>query len=280
MVYIPFDVDIAVRRKCKRLRHSQRTAKNYLYWIHRFLLWSRKELGKVSKKDVSAFLQMLDNQGLSGNTLNQAHMAIKFLFEDVMERKMWINIRYVKVPKKIQRMLTKQEVRQLLNSISNWKHRLMIELMYSAGLRVSEVVNLKVKDLVLDSNYGFVRNGKGGKDRLFILARIVKEKIKNLIEIEDLNSEDFVFISNRNGKYNVKSLQVIVKKAAKLAKINNWKEVHCHTLRHSFATHLIENNYSVSDVQASLGHKSPETSLGYIHSNGKMLSIKSPLDSI
>lgn len=279
MVYIPFDVDIAVKRKCKRLRHSQRTAKSYLYWIHRFILWSRKELGKISKKDVAAFLQMLDNRNLSGNTLNQAHMAIKFLFEDVMDRKMWINIKYAKVPRKIQRMLTKKEVRDLINSISNWKHRLMIELMYSAGLRVSEVVNLKVKDLVLNNGYGFVRNGKGGKDRLFVLARIVREKVVNLIKIENLDSEDYLFLSNHHGKYNVKSLQVIVKRAAQLAGIDNWKEVHCHTLRHSFATHLIENNYSVSDVQASLGHKSPETSLGYIHSSGKMLSIKSPLDS-
>ena len=267
MVYIPYDVDLAVKRKCKRHRYSGETAKSYFYWINRFLLWSKKELRYISKKDVSAFLQKLDNKGLSGNTLNQCHMALKFLFEDVMDRKMWINIKYTKVPKKIQRTLTKDEIKKLLKAIKNWKHRLMIELMYSAGLRVSEVVNLKIKDLVWIetdnketnkkdlANYGFIRNGKGRKDRLFVLAVLVKEKIKSLILIEQLNSEDYLFLTNRGKKYTIRSLQQIVKKASKSAVLNNWKEVHCHTLRHSFATHLIEQGSDVSNVQAILGHK-------------------------
>lgn len=194
-------------------------------------------------------------------------------------RNMWIDIKYSKVPKKIQKVLTKEEIRKLLGAIKNWKHRLMIELMYSAGLRVSEIVNLRIKDLVLDKNYGFVRSGKGNKDRLFVLAFIVREKIKNLIFMEKLGEGSYLFITNRAGKYSIRSLQQIVKKAAKFASLN-WREIHCHTLRHSFATHLIENGYDVSNVQAMVGHKSPETSLGYIHSSGQMLNIKSPFDNL
>jgi len=272
-------VDLAVKRECRKRRYSEQTADAYLYWIHRFLNWCRKELGKISKKDVRAFIQKLDNRNLAGNTLNQAHMALKFLFEGVMNRKMWIDIKYSKVPERIQRVLTKEEVRKLLGEIKNEKHRLMIELMYSAGLRVSEVVNLKVKDLVLDKDYGFVRNGKGGKDRLFILAFVVREKIKNLIFMSDLNEEDYVFVSNRKNKYSIRSLQQIIKKSAKSAELD-WRNIHCHTLRHSFATHLIEQGDSVGDVQVMLGHKSPETSIGYVHSSGQMIKIKSPLDSL
>ncbi|MGC9310044.1 MAG: tyrosine-type recombinase/integrase, partial [Candidatus Nanoarchaeia archaeon] len=268
MVYIPYDVDLAVKSKCKRYHYSNQTAKAYLYWIHRFLNWSKKELGKISKKDVSAFLQKLDNNNLSGNTLNQAHMAIKFLFEDVMNRKMWINIKYTKVPKKIQRVLTKQEVKILLDNIKNNKHRLMIELMYSAGLRVSEIVNMKVENLVWVNgklvNYGFIRNGKGGKDRLFIIANHINNKLQKLIDKEKLEKEDYLFLTNRGKRYNIRSLQQIVKKSVKSAEIENWQEIHCHTLRHSFATHLIEQGTSIGEVQSILGHKNPETSLGYI----------------
>lgn len=278
MSYFPVDLDYSVKRELKRRRCSEKTIKAYLYWIHRFLDFSGKTLDKISKKNVKDFLYSLDEKNLAGNTINVAHMALRFLFEEVLDKRIWVDIKYSKTPEKIQRFLTKEEINKLLNSIENWKHRLMIELMYSAGLRVSEVVNLKVKDLIFEENYGFVRGGKGNKDRVFVLAKIVKEKLKNLIEIENLSLESFVFITNRKEKYNIRTLQQIVKKAAKKANLRNWKEVHCHTLRHSFATHLIENNYSLTDVQASLGHKSPETSLTYTHCNGKMIGIKSPLD--
>lgn len=278
MSYISIDLDHAVRRELKRRRCSDKTVKAYLYWIHRFMKYSGKTLDKISKKDVQEFLFHLDEKELAGNTMNVAHMSLRFLFEEVLDKRIWIDIKYSKTPEKIQRFLTKEEINKLLNSIENWKHRLMIELMYSAGLRVSEVINLKVRDLVFEEDYGFVRGGKGNKDWVFVLAKIVKEKLKNLIEIESLSSGSYVFVSNRGGKYNLRTLQQIVKKAAKKSGIKNFKEVHCHTLRHSFATYLIENDYTLTDVQASLGHKSPETSLTYTHCNGRMIGIKSPLD--
>jgi len=167
----------------------------------------------------------------------------------------------------------------LIGKIGNWKHRLMIELLYGAGLRVSELINMKVKDLETDKKYGFVRQGKGNRDRMFILPKIACEKIRNLIEIERLGGEDNLFLSNKKEKYNVRTIQEIVKKSAKLSGLN-YKEIHCHTLRHSFATHLIEQGSSVSEVQSLLGHKSPETTLVYLHtSTSKMINIKSPLDN-
>jgi len=277
MSYYPVDVEKAVRKVCKRRRLSPRTAETYIYCINRFLKWCKKDLGKISKKDIRLFLEYLSDKGRSGNTMNTYYMAIRFLFEEVLNRKMWVNIRYSKVPKKLPTVLSKEEVRRLINSIKNWKHRLIIEFLYSSGLRVSELLNVRVKDLELNKGFGYVRNGKGGKDRLIILSKIVGEKIKNLIELENLGEKDLLFKSNRNKKYSVRSIQQIIKKASKLSKIN--KKVHPHTLRHSFATHLIENGYDISQVQALLGHKSPETTLIYTHiSSPKMINVKSPLD--
>ena len=256
MAYIPINIDEAVKRECERRRYSPRTIETYLSCIRKFLEYSGKGLDKIGKKEAREFLEHLSERKLAGSSLNVYHMAIRFLLEDILHKKMKLNIKYSRVPEKLPRVLTKEEVKKLLGKIENWKHKLMIELMYSAGLRVSEVINLKVGELELEKNYGFVRQGKGNKDRMFILANIVGEKMKNLIELERLAKDNFLFRTNKNEKYSDRSLQQIVKRASDLADLEG---VHCHTLRHSFATHLIENGYSVADVQTLLGHKSPET---------------------
>ncbi len=134
----------------------------------------------------------------------------------------------------------------------------MIEFMYSAGLRVSELINMKIKDMDFDNCYGFVRGGKGNKDRIFIIAENLKNRIRELIEKESLEKEDGLFLTNKRKKYSSATITDIIKKSIEPAGID--KKVHPHTLRHSFATHLIENGYSVNEVQSLLGHKSPNMS--------------------
>ena len=153
----------------------------------------------------------------------------------------------------------------------------MVQLMYGAGLRVSELVNLKKGDLKTDKNYGFVRHGKGNKDRIFIVGESIRGEIERTAEY--LREDDFSFTSIRDKSYSLRSLQMIIKNAAKKAGIT--KRISCHTLRHSFATHLIESGSSVSEVQALLGHKSPETTFVYVHTAGpKMIKTKSPVDEL
>ncbi|NCO96948.1 MAG: hypothetical protein COY38_02280 [Candidatus Aenigmarchaeota archaeon CG_4_10_14_0_8_um_filter_37_24] len=277
MVYIPVDVNEAIRRECRRRRYSERTIKTYIYCVTKFLRFSGKGLDKVSKKDVRLFLESLSEEGKAGNTMNVYHMAIRFLFEDVLDKRIWIDIKYSKIPEKLPVFLEKEEIKNLLNSIHNPTHKLMVQFMYSAGLRVSELVNLKVGDMELDKNYGWVRKGKGNKDRLFIIADSLKSELLQLVETKKVG--DLVFSNNRGGEYSSKTLQEIIKLAAKTSKIK--KKVSCHTLRHSFATHLIQDGYSVSEVQTLLGHKSPETTFIYLHTaSPTMIKIKSPLDNL
>lgn len=278
MVYIPVDLDNAVKKECRRRMYSERTIQTYLYCIHRFLKFSKKDLGKISKKDVRLFLEMLNENGLSGNTMNTYHMAIRFLFEDVLDKRIWIDIKYSKIPERLPVVLSKEEIKRLIEAIENKKHRLMIKLMYSAGLRVSELTSLRIEDLKIDEGYGFVRQGKGNKDRIFIIAESLKDNLRDFIGSKKLDEYTYLFISNRGRKYSVRSLQQIIKKAGKKAGIG--KKISPHTLRHSFATHLIEDGTSISEIQALLGHKSPETTFTYLHSSGKMIKVKSPLDDL
>ena len=279
MNYVPVNWKESLRKECARRRLSPRTFKTYHYCIDKFLKFAGKGLDTISKKDVRLFLESLSERGLSGSSMNTHHMSIRFLFEEVLNKRIWIDIKYSKVPEKLPLVLSKEEVGRLFESISNDKHKLMIELMYSAGLRVSELLNLRVCDLEIDKNYGYVRGGKGNKDRLFILSEKLINRIRELISKEKLDNESCLFVSNRDKKYSARSIQQVLKNASKKSGIG--KKVHPHTLRHSFATHLIENGYDVSAVQALLGHKSPETTMTYVHmASPNMINIKSPNDSL
>jgi integrase/recombinase XerD len=245
----------------------------------KFISFTGKSVDTLSKKDALEFLTNLSERKVAGNTMNVYHMAIRFFLEDILHKNMKLNIKYSKRPEKIPVFLTKEEVKRLIGKISNWKHRLMIEVLYGGGLRVSELLNLKVGDLLIDNGYGFIRQGKGRKDRIFVLSKVCVDKIRNLIEMEKLSPSDFLFITNRREHYSVRSVQEIVKRATIEAGIT--KEVHPHTLRHSFATHLIQNGASLNEVQTMLGHKSPETSMIYVHmASPNMINIKSPLDNL
>ena len=122
MNYIPVHIEESIKKECSRRRLSFRTAQTYLACIERFLKWSKKDIRYISKKDVRLFLEDLSEKNKAGSTMNVYHMALRFLFENVLEKRMWIDIKYSKTPKRLPEVLTKEEVRKLLNAISNWKH--------------------------------------------------------------------------------------------------------------------------------------------------------------
>lgn len=273
------DILDSMKKEMLRRKYSIQTIKTYCFCINNFLRFCHKEPKKFTKKDIKDFLNKFIEKNSSGSTINVHLQALKFMMEDVLHRRKWFyHIKYSKVPRKLPTVLDKEEVVKLIDSIENKKHKLMIKLTYSAGLRVSELLNLRVCDLNFENNFGYVRKGKGNKDRLFIIANSLKEELLDYITHNNLDKESFLFKSY-NGRMSPRSVQEILKKAAKKAKIK--KRVHLHALRHSFATHLIENNYSLCVVQSLLGHKSPETTQIYVHmASPKMLDVRSPLDDL
>jgi len=264
------------KREMFRRRFSNRTIESYLFCITKFLKQLAKDPRKLTKKEILNYLDNLSSEGKSGSTLNLYLCSIKFLVEEVYNRKLRINLKYSRRPKRLPTFLTKEEVKTLFASIKNQKHKLMIQLLYSAGLRVSELVKLKTKDI--ERNNGWVRQGKGNKDRPFILSDILAKKLESHIKENNLDYNDFLF-KGRNGHLSTRTIQEILKKARKVANIR--KNVHPHTLRHSFATHLIEDGYTISDVQPLLGHNSLKTTMIYTHmANSKILNVKSPIETL
>lgn len=274
-IYLP---DLITKHGLRR-GLSHRTIKTYRQCIKRFFSKCHKHPLEVTKKDIHDYLDNLIEKGAGGNTINVYLNALRFLFFDVFNKKLMVRIRFSKTPKTLPTVLTKEEVKRLIDAVDNMKHKLIVKLLYSAGLRVSELVNLKICDLELDKNYGWVRHGKGDKDRLFIIAKAIKDDLINYLKNENLISESWLFEGTKFNHLSVASVQMIIKKAAKKAKIS--KNVHPHTLRHSFATHLIENEYDVLSVQSLLGHSKADTTMTYLHmASPKMINVKSPLDSL
>jgi len=273
------DIIESIKKEGFRRRYSLKTIKTYLFCIKNFLKSCQKEPKKFTKQDIKDYLNKIAEKGITGSTINVNLQALKFMMEYVLnKRKYFYNIKYSKISKKLPIVLNKEETINLINSIKNKKHQLMIKLIYSAGLRVSELLDLKVENLDLMNNFGYVRNGKGAKDRLFIIADSIKKELFDHIIENKLNADSFLF-NSYNGRMSPRTVQEILKKAARGIKMK--KRVHPHTLRHSFSTHLIENGYSISDVQSLLGHKSPETTMRYIHMiSPKFIAIRSPLDDL
>ena len=273
------DVSYLIKKEGLRRGLSPRTIHTYCSCVKRFLNYTNKEVKRFTKKDVTDYIDKILEKDASGNTVNVYLNSIKFLMENILNKKLMYNIKYSKVPKKLPTFLTKEEIKKLFDAIENKKHKLMIKLMYSAGLRVSELINLRVEDFEFSKNYGWVRKGKGGKDRLFVLAKILNEEIQKFIGDNKLSFSSYLFKGNKGQHISKETVSIIVKKSAKKAKIN--KNVHCHTLRHSFATHLIEDGYSVNEVQSLLGHNSSQTTMRYLHmASPKMINIRSPLDNL
>lgn len=279
MSYAPQDIEHSVKQELERRRRSPRTIETYWFCIKKFLDFTNKTIDKISKKDTLDFLNYLQERKYAGNSLNVYHMALRFLMEDILRKNIRLNIKYSKRPISLPLVLTQEETKRLLDSIYNQKHKLMISLLYGAGLRVSELINLKVSEINFENKYGFVRRGKGRKDRIFVLAENLVLPLKELIEKENIGCEDYLFLTNRRERYSSRTIAEIIKNSCKIAEIK--KKVHPHTMRHSFATHLIENGNSINEVQSLLGHKSPETTMVYVHlASPKMMGIKSPLDNL
>lgn len=274
--YYPSQDPIAkLKQEMKLRKFSPKTIKSYLYYITDLLKFSNKNPKTVATDDIRKYLENLADKGCSASTLNIAHSSFKLYFEKILNRRFFANIPRAKQEKRLPETLTKEEVRQILGTIQNVKHKLMLGFMYSSGLRVSEVVNCKVKDLDFESRLLRVRQAKGAKDRTTILSEKICPVLKKYLK--NKNGNDYVFESDRNGKLTERTVQKFF--ALALEKSGIKRPATCHSLRHSFATHLLEAGTSIRYIQELLGHARLETTQIYTKvANNNLQNIKSPLD--
>jgi len=273
------DVFTLIIKEGRRRHLSPRTIRTYIHCIKAFLKHYRKNIRSLRKQDIKDYLDTLVEKDRAGNTLNVHLAALKFLFEEILCKRLVLYIHYSKTPKTLPIVLSQEEVRKLFAAISNPKHSLLVRLLYAAGLRVSELVHLRVCDFDFARGMGFVRQGKGGKDRFFLVADRLTHELQHFIQQEQLSQESYLFKGNHGNHYSQRSVYEIVRGAARSAGIS--KSVHPHTLRHSFATHLIENGYALADVQTLLGHSSMQTTSRYVHlASPRFTSVRSPYDSL
>ncbi|MDV7187906.1 site-specific integrase [Lutibacter sp. TH_r2] len=263
----------------KGKRYSESTIKTYFTFVADFIDYIKnKPLEKLSNKDVELFIEdVFVPRKMSISSQRQLISAIK-LFKAFYPDCAIDDVRLQR-PKKskiLPTVLSKEEVIDLLRYTKNLKHRAILGMIYSAGLRISELINLQLNHIDIDRRQIIVKNSKGRRDRHIILA----ESIIPLL-INYLNSyqpkQYFVEGITAGKKYSTESVRGFLKLSVKAANIT--KRVTPHTLRHSYATHLLENGIDLRYIQELLGHAKPETTMIYTHVSKKdLLQIKSPLD--
>jgi len=255
--------------------YSQRTVKSYLDCLEKYFLFKRKGWQALDVDNIRSFLLKMNKKGRAPQTINLYLNAIKFFYREIMKASEKIDIKFVKKNRRVPIVLSRREVDLVIESIKNFKHKLILALAYGAGLRVSEVVSLKVRDLGLEELVVYIRQGKGKKDRISIIPERIKGDLRNLTAGRE--GEGFIFESERGGKLTSASAQKMFRNALRKAKIR--KKASFHSLRHSFATHLLENGVDIRYVQELLGHQNIRTTQIYTKvTNPRLKNIKSPLE--
>lgn len=261
-------------------RYSDSTIKTYTHYFQEFQLhFYEFDLDEVTYQEINDYiLQLIKEEHISGSQQNQRINAIKFYYEKVLKRpKTRIEIERPKKVRELPEILSKEEVKKIINSTSNLKHRAMLLMIYSAGLRRSELLNLRIKDINSKRMMLRIVGAKGKKDRYSILSEAMLKVLREYFK--EYRPKEYLFEGIDHGQYSASSLQRTLKKAVEKAGIR--RRVYLHMLRHSFATHLMEQGTNIRLIQDLLGHESIKTTEIYTHvSNQELRLIKNPADDL
>lgn len=308
MINEPYNISYFLEQTLKELRlrnFSRQTVKTYLYCLKDFLRflaskcckpqrwmaqqereqqWMMRQ--KIMRQEVmrpgitpplyiiKEFLLKKHENNFAPQTINLFLNSIKFFYRDVLKCDRPIDIIYAKRTRRLPTVLSRREISALLHAVKNKKHRLLLALAYGGGLRVSEAVKLKVQDIDWERDFVFVREAKGDHDRITLLPSKIKIELQHFLYGRDKNS--YVFESNRGGRLTNRTAQKIFEYARNRANIS--KNATFHSLRHSFATHLVENGVDIRYVQELLGHRDIKTTQIYTRVSATNLAhIRSPL---
>ncbi len=263
----------------KKKRNGKSTIRSYSHHLKLFLQFLGKPPEQATDTDISAYiLQCAENDYRSASFQKAAINAIKYYYEKVLHRKINKNAAtWPKIEHKLPVIFSMEEVTLLLKNVDNLKHRCILYIIYSGGLRRQEVVKLKVADLDFDRKQIRVQQAKGKKDRYTILSDKTATLLKQYLE--QYQPSNWLFPGQNGGRYSTNSIQQFFHKV--INKLDIKKEVTLHSLRHSFATHLLEMGVNLRYIQELLGHSSPKTTQIYTHVTRQSLNnIKSPLDGL
>ncbi len=255
---------------------SEYTRDKYLRINAAFLDFARKEPAQMTERDIKLYLADLLDKGQANSSVALARSALLFLYNEVLE-KGFTGIKTPKIGRKLPVVLTKEEVKRLIEAATHEKSRLLIKLLYASGLRIGECLALKVEDLELGERIAWVRSGKGGKDRMVILSEALVAEIKRYTRHQKIAAG--LLFPGRTGAMTARNAHKIIAEAAKRAGIT--KPVSPHKLRHSFATHLREAGTDLRVIQELLGHANLQTTEIYTHvSSEEKRKVVSPLDTL
>ena len=260
--------------------YSQSTIRTYKHEFASFLaFFENAVIDELTKDEIEGYLAHLINKfKISEIKQNQAVNAIKWYYEKVLQKpKEYYNITRPKKIKTLPSVLSEEEVYKLINAPTNIKHKTILYTIYSGGLRLGEVVDLRIRDVHSKEGYLYIKGGKGKKDRKTVLSHTLLTLLREYYTKE--KPAYWLFEGQDGGQYSPRSVQAIFRQAMTKSKINPWATV--HTLRHSFATHLLQNGVNLRNIQVMLGHHSCKTTEIYTQVLGiSNKKIESPLDTI
>lgn len=310
-----------VRTELSTNHYSKRTQEAYISWIKRFILFHNKRHPKeMGAEEIKQFISHIaTNQQVSSSTQNQALNAILYLYKNVIKKEIKFveGFGYVKRIRHLPVVFSREESTKVLNQLDG-TIQLVVQLLYGTGMRLSEGLSLRVKDIDFDEKRITVRDGKGEKDRITLLPEKLFEPLKDHIrKVRNLHTRDLreglgatilpyalerkypnaakefawqyvfpakglVFDRERKQKFRYHIHESVIQKAVRNAILKSGinKQVSVHTFRHSFATHLLESGVDIRTIQELLGHSSIRTTMVYTHVMNKFKGVRSPLDSI
>ena len=261
-------------------RYSKSTCSTYTFLIRDFLLfYLNKEVSELDNRSVELYIENIFlKRNYSVSTQRQFISALKLFVQfypttEITDKK----LTRPKKSKKLPSILSQQEVLKIIQVTRNLKHRVIITLLYSSGLRIGELIHLRLRNIDLERMQVKIVSGKGRKDRFVGLAKSFLPLLRDYLNT--YRPTDYLVEGLRGGKYSESSIRKFLANSVRLAGIR--KKVTAHTFRHSYATHLLENGVALRHIQELLGHSKPETTMIYTHVTRKsLLGVQSPLDTI
>lgn len=267
--------------KLQRLRYSDSTIKTYSKYFRDFkAAFKNIDIDDLGPEEINDYLSdLISKRKMSTSQQNQRINSIKFYYEKVLLRKkLYYHIDRPRKESKLPKVLSKTEIKSIISNCNNLKHKCILSVIYSAGLRRNELINLKITDIISDRGLICIQAAKGKKDRYTLLSKELTQSLR--LYYKEYQPQIWLFEGIKPGtQYSASSIVNILRRACYKSKIS--RRITPHMLRHSFATHLLEQGTDLRYIQSLLGHSSPKTTEIYTHVSNQNLSlIKNPIDDI